>query len=140
VAAAAAVERLTAVRGPSRSAGFAPLVSVAVGAVLFAAFAIGGDAGDGVRALGFMLVVGVVFALGGRSDTLRAVGGSARDERWSSIELRATAFAGVVVLLALVVAWLLELAEGEDGAPYIQLLAVGGVAYVAALAWGRWRG
>ncbi len=31
-------------------------------------------------------------------------------------------------------AWLYELAEGRDGSPYGQLLAIGGVAYIAAIA------
>jgi hypothetical protein len=37
-------------------------------------------------------------------------------------------------------AWLYELANGDDGSPYGQLLAVGGIAYIAAVAFLRWRG
>ena len=57
-----------------------------------------------------------------------------RDERWAAIDLRASAFGGLVVILAAMGAWLYELAEGRDGSPYGQLLAVGGVAYIAAVA------
>jgi hypothetical protein len=131
---------VTPVRGRWRRPWFAPLLSLAVGAVLLAAFAIGGSLGDGLRAFGVMVVVAVVFAMGRRSDTVAAVGGPGRDERWSQIDLRATAFAGTVLFVVLAVEWLVEITDGEDGQPYIRLLAVGGVAYVAALAWGRWRG
>jgi hypothetical protein len=55
------------------------------------------------------------------------------------IDLRATAFAGVVVLVMLSGAWLWELANGDDGSPYGQFLAVGGVAYILVIAFLRWR-
>ena len=36
-------------------------------------------------------------------------------------------------------AWLVEVARGESGSPYTQLAAIGGVAYVAAVAFLRRR-
>lgn len=36
-------------------------------------------------------------------------------------------------------AWLWELAHGEDGNPYSQVGAIGGVAYLLAIAFLRWR-
>jgi hypothetical protein len=42
-------------------------------------------------------------------------------------------------MLATTAAWLYELAEGRDGSPYGQLLAVGGVAYIGAIAFLRRR-
>ena len=36
-------------------------------------------------------------------------------------------------------AWLVEIAQGKDGSPYAQLGAVGGLAYVLAVAFLRWR-
>jgi hypothetical protein len=55
------------------------------------------------------------------------------------IDLRATAAAGSVVILALIVAFLYELANGRDTQPYSVLMAIGGVTYIAAVLIGRWR-
>jgi len=116
-----------------------PLFSLALGGVLFAAMAIGGNPRDGLKGLGVMAAVAAVFWFGGRSETLRGLGGPGRDERWSMIDLRATAASGMVVILALIGAWLWELAHGDDGSPYGQLMAVGGVSYIAAVAFLRRR-
>ena len=56
------------------------------------------------------------------------------------IDARASAFAGLVVILTLVASWLYEVARGGDGSPYAQLCAIAGLAYVVAVAWLRWRG
>jgi hypothetical protein len=119
---------------------WAPLYSLGLGAIVLAAFALGGSAGDGAKALVLFLVVAAVFWFGSpRSDTLGGLGGPGRDERWAAIDLRASAVAGFVVILALVGAWLYELADGRDGDPYGRLLAAGGLAYVAAIAFLRRR-
>ena len=55
------------------------------------------------------------------------------------IDLRAGAFAGLVVITVLIGSWLWELAHGDDGSPYGQVMAVGGLAYIAAIAFARWR-
>ena len=55
------------------------------------------------------------------------------------IDLRATAFAGLVVIVTLIVAWLVNIARGHDGSPYGQVLAIGGIAYILAVALLRWR-
>jgi sterol desaturase/sphingolipid hydroxylase (fatty acid hydroxylase superfamily) len=122
-----------------RSRWWMPLFSLLLGGLVFAAMAIGGSPGDGVKGLAVMTAVAAVFWFGGRSDTVRGLGGPGRDERWSMIDLRATAFAGVVVLLALTGAWLWELAQGDDGSPYGQVMAVGGLSYIAAVAFLRSR-
>jgi hypothetical protein len=100
-----------------RSRWWAPLYSLGLGAIVFAAFGLGSP----------------------RSDTLGGLGGTGRDERWAAIDLRASAVAGFVVILALIGAWLYELADGRDGDPYGRLLAVGGIAYIAAIAFLRRR-
>jgi hypothetical protein len=124
-----------------RSRWWAPLYSLGLGAIVFAAFAIGGNAGDGAKAFALFAVVAAVFYFGGpRSETLGGLGGTGRDERWAAIDLRASAFAGFVVVLAAAGAWLYELADGRDGEPYGQLLGVGGLAYILAIAFLRWRG
>jgi uncharacterized membrane protein len=59
---------------------------------------------------------------------------------WRAIDRGASAISGLAVILAATGAWLYELAEGNDGSPYGQLLAVGGIAYIAGVACLRWRG
>jgi drug/metabolite transporter (DMT)-like permease len=116
-----------------------PLFSLALGALVFAAFAIGGKTGDGLQGFGVMAALAALFYFGGRSETLRGLGGPGRDERWAAIDLRASAFAGLVVIGVSIAAWLWEIASGDDGEPYAQLCAVAGVAYILGVAFLRWR-
>jgi hypothetical protein len=122
-----------------RSRWWMPLFALALGAAMFGAFAIGGDAGQGALSFGVMAAVAGLFWFGGRSETLRGLGGPGRDERWAAIDLRASAIAGFVVIAAIIGAWLWEVANGDDGSPYVQLGAVGGIAYIAAVAYLRRR-
>jgi hypothetical protein len=122
-----------------RSRWWMPLFSLALGAAMFAAFAIGGDAGQGAISFGVMAALAALFYFGGRSETLRGLGGPGRDERWTAIDLRASAFAGFVVIVAVIGAWLWEAANGDDGSPYVQLGALAGIAYIAAVAFLRAR-
>jgi hypothetical protein len=122
-----------------RSRWWTPAVWLLLGGLMFAALAIGGNAADGAKAFGVMAAGAALFWFGGRSDTLRGLAGPGRDERWSMIDLRATAFAGLVVVTVLAGAWLYELAQGGDGSPYGQVMAVGGIAYILAIAFLRQR-
>lgn len=121
-----------------RSALWMPCFCLFLGALVLASWA-GGHRDRGLASFAVMAVVAAVFALGGRSDTLRGLGGPGRDERWVMIDLRATAFNGLVVILVLIGAWLTELAQGHDGSPYRELLAISGVSYILAVAFLRWR-
>ena len=56
------------------------------------------------------------------------------------IDVHATAFAGTVLVLTLTAVWLVQLARGKDASPYTELMAVGGISYLAAIAFMRWRG
>jgi hypothetical protein len=47
--------------------------------------------------------------------------------------VHATALAGFAVILAIMVAFIVELARGHSGAPYGWLGAIGGVTYIAAV-------
>jgi len=123
-----------------RSRLWMPAVSLVLGASVFVAFLIGGNAGDGAKAFGVLALVAAVFWFGGRSETLQGLGGPGRDERWATIDLRASALAGLVTISVILGAWLYEIASGRDGAPYGQLAAVGGIAYIAAVALLRFRG
>jgi hypothetical protein len=40
----------------------------------------------------------------------------------------------------LIGAWLIEIAHGDDGSPYGEVLAVAGIAYLLAIVWLRFRG
>ena len=125
---------------PWRSRWAMPAFCLFLGALMFGAFAIGDNAREGVGALVLFAVIAAVFALGAhRSDTIGGLGGPRRDERWEGIDLRATAFSGLVLIGIVLGSWLVEIAQGKDGAPYAQLGAIGGLAYVLAVAVLRWR-
>jgi hypothetical protein len=135
-------DRLMAGRAPRpwwRSRWWMPLFSLLLGGLIFAAMAIGGDVGGGLGGFGVMAGIAALFLFGGRSETLRGLGGPGRDERWSAIDLRATAFAGCVLVSMVIGGWLWELAHGDDGSPYGQMGLAGGIAYVLAVAFFRWR-
>lgn len=105
-----------------------------LGAVVAAAMWIGGDGTDAAYSLVLFAVIAAVFALGGRSETMRMIRGDGRDERWAIIDLAATAITGLVIISAIIVACLYEWSQGRDGSPYAQLGALGGITYIAALA------
>lgn len=50
-----------------------------------------------------------------------------------------TALAWLVLITALIVAWLVATARGQSGSLYDWLLATGGLAYALAIAFFRWR-
>jgi hypothetical protein len=81
------------------------------------------------------LFVGIaaLLVLGGRSETIRALRGDGRDERWAHIDLAATALSGIVVITAIIAACAWEWAHGRDGSPFVQLGALAGLSYIAGL-------
>jgi len=123
-----------------RTRWFMPAFALLIGAVMLAAFWIGGNLGQGLGALGVMAAVAALFYFGARrSETLAGIGGPTRDERWEQIDIHATALAGLVVILTIIGAFLVEVAQGHDGSPYSALGAVGGLAYVLAVVFLRSR-
>jgi hypothetical protein len=123
-----------------RTRWFMPAFALFLGALMVGAFWIGDEPGQGAAAAAVMALVAALFYFGGRrSETLAGIGGPARDERWERIDLHATALAGAVLILAIIGAWLVEVAQGRDGSPYTQLGAVGGISYILAVAFLRWR-
>ena len=127
-------------RGITRSKWFLPSFSLVLGLVILTVTWLGGHPGVGVGSLVGLTAFGLFFLLAGRSETVRGLRGDGRDERFAQIDLQATAVAGSVLLVALIVAWLVAIARGQSGNPYGWLLAVGGLAYLLAVAWFRWRG
>ena len=126
--------------GVTRSKWFVPLLSGALGIVVFAAQWIGGDPGSGLESLGIMAGFGALILLGGRSETIRGLRGDGRDERFRMIDIHATALAGLAVILAIIVAFIVELAKGHSGNPYGWLGAIGGLTYLVAVVVFRIRG
>ena len=118
-----------------RTRWFMPAFCVVLAAVMFAAFAIGGDTTSGAYSAAVLLFVGAVFYFGARrSETLAGLGGPGRDERWAMIDLRATAITGGVLIIVIIGGFLYEVARGQDGSPFALLGAIGGLTYVIAIA------
>ena len=123
----------------ARSNWFLPSFSVALGLVFFAAQWIGGDLRSGLESLAVLAGFGALVLLGGRSETIRGLRGDGRDERFKQIDIHATALAGMAVITAIIVAFVVEVARGHSGMPYAWLGAIGGLAYLAAVAVLRFR-
>ena len=123
-----------------RSRWFMPLFCVGLGVAVFAASWLGGQLGSGVFALAVMTGFGLFLLLvTGRSETIRGLTIKG-DERFAQIDLKATALAGLALITALIVAWLVQVAQGHSGSPYTWLAAIGGLSYLLAVAFFRWRG
>ncbi|HEY2055190.1 MAG TPA: hypothetical protein VGH14_14760 [Solirubrobacterales bacterium] len=116
-------------------------ISFAVcGLVVVVAEVIGGEpTGLVIFAVALFGGIALLLAAGGRSESIRAFRGDLRDERLDTIQLRAQALAGQVVILAVVVAFLVELALGHSGAPYDWLGALAGLTYLGAYLYGMRR-
>ena len=123
-----------------RSKWFMPAFCLALGVVVLAAGWLGGQLGVGLFGLVVMAAFGlVVLLLTRHNETIRGLT-TGRDERFAQIDLKATAVAGLALILTVIVAWLVEIARGHSGNPYGWLGAIGGVAYILAVAFFRWRG
>ena len=124
----------------TRSKWFLPLFAVALGFVMFAALWIGGSPGAGLGSLAIMVAFGGLILLGGRSETIRGLRGDGRDERFRQIDMVATAIAGIVVISAIIIAFVVEVARGHSGSPFTWLGAIAGLAYLVAVVVLRLRG
>jgi len=132
------------IKGASRaitcSRWLLPLFSLGLGIVVFVVSWVGGQFGAGLGSLAILAAFGLlILLLTGRSETVRGLT-VGRDERFAQIDQRATAVAGLVVLVTLIVAWLVATARGQSGHPYDWLLAISGLSYLLAIAFFRWRG
>jgi hypothetical protein len=123
-----------------RTKWFLPLFAVALGAVVFVAQWIGGSAQSGLVSFAILAGFGALILLGGRSETIRGLRGDGRDERFRQIDICATALAGLAVIIAVIVGFLVEVAQGHSGSPYAWLGAIGGLTYLVAIVVLRMRG
>jgi Na+/H+ antiporter NhaD/arsenite permease-like protein len=123
-----------------RSAWFTPALSVGLGVMLLIAEWAGGDLTGGIISLAIMTgFAALLVLLSRRSETVEIMRTTQRDERQAMIDLRATALAGLVVILAVIVGFVWEVAHGRDPSPFTQLGALGGVAYLVGLVVARRR-
>jgi hypothetical protein len=104
-----------------------------VGALGATSQIIGGDTEGGLGFLGGVIVGGIVVVFHRRDELGRGHVSASRDERHALIDVRAIAFAGVVMFAVVYGAFLLEQARGADGDPYRLLLAVAFVSQVIAV-------
>ena len=127
-------------RAICRSKWFTPLILLGLGVVVFVVSWLGGQFRGGLISLAITAAIGLaLLLLTGRSETVSGLT-VGRDERFAQLDLRATALAGLVLVLAALTAWLVAVARGQNGHPYDWLLAIFGLAYVIALSFFRWRG
>jgi hypothetical protein len=117
-----------------------PVSCAVFGGVVLLASWLGGQLIVGFIGLVIMVGFGLIVALAGGSETVRGLRGDGRDERFAQIDLRATAVAGTALIIAVIAAFIAEIARGHNGSPYDWLGAIGGLAYVLAVAYFRWRG
>jgi hypothetical protein len=111
-----------------------PAVALFLGLAMLVAFWIGDSVAEGLISFGVMAAVAVGVVVFGRSETVSGLSGPGRDERWARIDIHATALTGMVLISVIIGAFLVEVAQGEDGQPWSQLGAVGGITYIIAVA------
>ena len=129
----------SSVRAFCTSKWFLPTFCVFLGIVCLIAFWLGGDLGSGLISFAVLAGLGLVAAVGGRSETIRGLRGDGRDEYWAGLDRDATLFAGLVLITLVIAMSLWEWAHGRDGTPYAQLGALTGVAYIVAFVALRFR-
>ena len=112
---------------------------MAIGVAYLVAGWLGGDRDFAIGGLVVMVAVAAAMLVAGRFSETVAGLLDRRDERINSIDTQATVFTGMVLITAVIVGFIVEIARGEDGSPYAMLGAIGGVSYVAALVLLRFR-
>lgn len=116
-----------------------PVLGVVMGLIFLIATLAGGHPVLGVFALVWLAGWSIAIALIGlRSETVRGLLDN-RDERLAGINLKATAMCGGAMIGAVVIGTVVSLARGQSGSPYDIIGAVGGLAYLASVAWYRIR-
>jgi uncharacterized membrane protein len=116
-----------------------PLIYVALGVVILVAQSVSGDTRSGVVWFAVMAGVAALYALGGKYQVIRQARGDFEDERDTSINRKAMAATGTILVIVLTGCIVFELARGNNPAPYSTLMAIGGVTYIAALLIQRYR-
>ncbi len=110
-----------------------PAFALFLGLAMLVAFWIGDNLTSGLISLGVMVAVAAGVVVFGRSETVSGLSGPGRDERWAMIDIHATALSGMVLIAAIIGAFLVDVASGGDGNPYGLLGAVAGITYIVAV-------
>jgi hypothetical protein len=111
-----------------------PVFSVALGLVLAGALWIGGQPGAWWVIALFVAYAAFLYALSPRSEVIALMNGEARDERQRSINEKATAVTGQVLIWVLVGGFLVTTAMGSDlAAVFSSLAAFAGLTWLTAL-------
>jgi hypothetical protein len=117
-----------------RSKWLVPGFSVGMGLLFLGVQWSNDDPGGGLVSLAIMVAfAAAIVAFSGRSGVAEVMRNPHADERTAMLDLRATAFSGLVVIVAVIGAFVYELARGGDTTPYARLGALGGIAYLVAL-------
>lgn len=124
----------------TRSRWSALALCLVLGGVVALAGSLGGQVALGLAGLAVMAAFGLIVTLANGSETIRGLRGDGRDERFAQMDLRATAITGQVLILAVIISWLVEIAHGHSGNPYQWLGAIAGLTYLIAVVYLRWRG
>ena len=112
---------------------YLPTVATLIGVAYLIAGILGDDLRFGVTGLVLMLATaGAVVLVGRRSETVKGLL-DRQDERIRGIDNDASMFAGMVLVVAVIAGFVIEIARGQDGEPYAVLGAIAGVSYIAAL-------
>jgi hypothetical protein len=126
-------------RTPATTRWAVPGLALVIGAAYLVAGVLGDNTALAVGGPLLMVAVAAGFLLlARRSETVAGLR-DRRDERINALDAMATTFAGVVVIVAVLVMFVVEVARGHSGEPYAALGALGGGAYLAALVWLRFR-
>jgi hypothetical protein len=112
-----------------------PVLCLILGFAFLAVFWIAGNPRAGLGSMAIMVAYGALLLFGGDTELLRTLRGQAPDERYGMFDLRATAIAGTVTFFVLIGGTMYELAREGDPSPYVLILAVAGVTYLASLYW-----
>jgi len=129
----------TSNRAPVTTRWAIPGVAVLAGLAYLVVGLVGDNYPLAFGGLGLMLSIAVGFVVLARYSETFAGLRDRRDERINALDAGATLFAGMVLLVAVLVMFLVEIAQGRDGMPYSALGALSGVSYVVALVWLRFR-
>jgi hypothetical protein len=126
-----------AVRGARRKHNLVfwvtPVVAVLGGVAYLVTSAVSGHPALGIVQMAMMFVFAAALVLAAkRSETVQGLMDH-RDERLNRIDLRATAFSGLALILAVLIGAFVELGRGHSGAPYTWLAAIAGLAYILAV-------
>jgi len=117
-----------------------PIFCLVAGLVFFVAAWIGGHPVAGLSSMAIIWLFGAgLLAVSRRSETVAGLL-DRRDERITRIDLVATAVTGVVLVLAIIIATIVEIARGNSGEPFTWLGALGGVSYIVTVIVMRIRG